>query len=57
MDPHTSVLARVSRLLDEAKEELEAMEVPVQRMATCHSKITEAQNLLVGASPTNPEEN
>lgn len=55
-------LARVITLLDEAKEEIIEIQGLVpgtwpEGASRAHSKITEAQNILVGADPTRREDN
>lgn len=58
----SQTLARISTLLDEANEEIEAIESSPfagDRMSAsiAQSKIREAQRLLLGDPPTNPEAN
>lgn len=51
-------LARVIRLLDEAKDEIRASDLKgLQQGAHIVSKITEAQNILIGAKPTDARDN
>lgn len=59
----TTDLARVSALLDGAKEDLSSAAAHLRTMpelaiaARCNAKIDEAQRLLVGDKPTRAEDN
>lgn len=54
-------IGRVIGLLDEVKDELSSVgtgwSMPEPARLRLHEKITQAQNLLVGAEPTKPEDN